>query len=71
MGIHDPRKFDFLTPPDVGTLKRAFEQLLALGAIDEEMEITRYGKRMARLPLDPTFAHLLLQSSKYGCTREC
>jgi len=70
MGVYDPRSFDFITPPDVGTLRRAFEQLLALGAIDGEMELTSYGGRMARLPLDPTFAHLLLQSPKYGCTRE-
>jgi len=70
MGVHDPRRFDFLTPPDGGTLRRAFEQLLALGAIDGEMGLTGYGRKMAKLPLDPTFAHLLLQSSKYGCTME-
>jgi len=70
MGIHDPRNFDFLTPPSTEALVKAFEQLLALGAIDEDMNITNHGKNMAKLPLDPMFAHLLLQSPKYGCIKE-
>lgn len=70
MGIHDPRSFDFLTRPDEKSLFKAFEQLFALGALDNQMNLTSYGKKMAKLPLDPTFAHLLLQSPKYGCTSE-
>jgi len=70
MGVHDPRSFDFLTRPSDKALEKAFQQLYAVGAIDGEMELTKYGKRMARLPLDPTFAHLLLQSPKYVCTSE-
>jgi len=69
-GIHDPRTFDFLTPPSIQNLKKAFELLYALKAIDNEMGLTEHGKKMARLPLDPSFAHLLLQSPKYGCISE-
>ena len=70
MGIHDPRSFDFLTRPNDQSLLKAFEQLYALDALDQDMNLTDYGKQMAKLPLDPTFAHLLLQSPKYGCTYE-
>ncbi len=70
MGVHDPRSFDFLTRPNDQSLLKAFEQLYALGSLDNEMNLTTYGKKMAKLPLDPTFAHLLLQSPKYGCTSE-
>jgi len=70
MGVHDPRSFDFLTPPDTVGLARAFERLYALGALDGEMNLTDYGKKMAKLPLDPTFAHFLLSSVKFGCTVE-
>jgi HrpA-like RNA helicase len=70
MGVHDPRSFDFLTPPDVKSLLKAFELLYALQAIDADMNLTLYGKKMAKLPLDPVFANLLLQSPKYGCTAE-
>jgi len=70
MGIHDPRSFDFLTRPSDQTLLKAFKQLYALEAFDDKMDLTPYGKAMAKLPLDPTFAHLLLQSPKYECTSE-
>ncbi len=70
MGVHDPRSFDFLTRPDDQSMMKAFEQLYALDALDKEMNLTEYGKRMAKLPLDPIFAHLLLQSPKYECVSE-
>jgi len=35
MGIHDPRNFDFLTPPSTKSLLKAFELLYALDAFDE------------------------------------
>jgi HrpA-like RNA helicase len=34
------------------------------------MKLTDHGKRLAKLPLDPVFGHLLLQSSKYDCVSE-
>jgi HrpA-like RNA helicase len=70
MGVHDPRSFDFLTRPSAQGLIKAFKQLYALEAVDDQMNLTPYGKSMAKLPLDPTFAHLLLQSPKYECTSE-
>jgi HrpA-like RNA helicase len=70
MGIHDPRTFDFLTQPSTETLVKAFEQLYALGAVDSAMNLTPYGKKMSKLPLDPTSAHLLLQSPEFKCTAE-
>lgn len=70
MGVHDPRTFDFLTQPSKHSLLKAFELLFALGAVDAEMKLTDHGKRLAKLPLDPVFGHLLLQSSKYDCVSE-
>lgn len=70
MGVHDPRTFDFVTPPSEQSLLKAFELLFALGAVDTEMKLTDHGRRLAKLPLDPVFGHLLLQSPKYGCSSE-
>lgn len=70
MGVYDPRSFDFLTKPNDQALIKAFKQLYALEALDDKMDLTPYGKSMAKLPLDPTFAHFLLQSPKYDCTSE-
>jgi len=70
MGVHDPRTFEFPTPPDTASLVAAFEMLHQLGAVDASMDLTPHGKDMAHLPLDPTYAYLLLQSPRFGCTRE-
>ncbi|KAL7536680.1 hypothetical protein ACHAWF_005535 [Thalassiosira exigua] len=70
MGIHDPRSFSFLTPPSPESIEKSFDVLKALGAVDKLMELTVYGREMSQLPLDPIYAHLLLQSSKFECVSE-
>lgn len=70
MGVHDPKKFDYLTAPNLESLKKASRLLFALGALDKRLELTDYGKMMAKLPVDPVYAHLLLQSAQYGCISE-
>jgi HrpA-like RNA helicase len=70
MGVHNPTDFDYLTPPSRDSLKKACELLYALGALDDNLDLTPYGKQMAKVPADPIYAHLLLQSGKYGCTDE-
>ena len=70
MGVDDLLKFEFVTPPDPSSLAAAFQQLYALGALNDEMLLTSYGEKLSRLPVDPVFAHLLLQSVTYGCTAE-
>jgi HrpA-like RNA helicase len=70
MGIKDPATFEFVTPPDKNGIIRATKMLYALSALDDDMQLTDYGKKLAILPLDPIFGNLLLQSSKYSCVHE-
>jgi len=70
MGIADPLSFDFVSRPDRGSLIRATKLLYALSALDDDMELTAHGRRLAKLPLDPVFGHLLVQSSEYSCVAE-
>ena len=70
MGVSDPLQFDFLTRPSNASIRRACELLYALGALNDSMELTGHGRKMAKLPVDPIYAHLLLQSPAYGCTHE-
>lgn len=70
MGIKDPTSFEFVTPPNKASLVRATKLLYALGALDGQMQLTTYGKKLAKLPLDPVFGHLLLQSAEYSCVKE-
>lgn len=70
MGISDPSSFEFVSTPDQASLKRATQQLYALNALDDALALTEYGKKLAKLPLDPVYGHLLLQSEQYLCVRE-
>ena len=70
MGIRDPTTFDFVTPPNAQSIVRAMKVLYALSALDNEMNITEYGKQLAKLPLDPMYGHLLLQSVEYTCLKD-
>ena len=70
MGINDVSAFEFVTPPSKASLKRAVEQLYALSALDDKLELTEHGKRLAKLPLDPIFGNLLIKSAEYGCVSD-
>jgi HrpA-like RNA helicase len=70
MGVHDPTQFEYLTRPSPKAIQRACRLLYALKALSDDLELTDHGKKMALLPVDPVFAHLLLQSPNFGCTKE-
>ena len=70
LGISDLVHFDFMDPPPAETLLRALEQLYALGALNDVGELTRLGRRMAELPLDPMLAKALIASGDYGVSEE-
>lgn len=70
LGINDLINFDFLDPPPHETLILALEQLYALGALNHKGELTKLGRRMAELPVDPMLAKMILASEKYKCSDE-
>uniref|UniRef100_A0A4W6BS53 RNA helicase n=1 Tax=Lates calcarifer TaxID=8187 RepID=A0A4W6BS53_LATCA len=65
LGINDLIHFDFMDPPPHETLVLALEQLYALGALNHMGELTKLGRRMAELPVDP-----MLISSLILCSEE-
>ncbi|SEO30229.1 ATP-dependent helicase HrpB [Paracoccus alcaliphilus] len=52
----------FLTPPPEAALSEARDLLRALEALDDAGRITAHGRALARLPLHPRLAHMLLRS---------
>lgn len=66
----DPASFRFVTAPPAEALRSALLLLLSLGALGGDQEITEHGRRMAQLPLDPQYAHLLLKAPEFKCTAE-
>uniref|UniRef100_A0A6Q2ZLN6 RNA helicase n=1 Tax=Esox lucius TaxID=8010 RepID=A0A6Q2ZLN6_ESOLU len=64
LGINDLIHFDFMDPPPHETLVLALEQLYALGALNHLGELTKLGRRMAELPVDPMLSKMILCSEQ-------
>eukprot|EP00727_Mastigamoeba_balamuthi_P012192 m51a1_g7596 putative atp-dependent rna helicase dhx8 (652) ;mRNA; f:224239-227355 len=71
LGVDDVFSFEYMDAPPADSIKRAFELLLCLGALDKQGHLADpLGKRMAMFPVDPTFAKVLITSADYGCSEE-
>jgi ATP-dependent helicase HrpA len=70
LGLGDLAKFPFLQPPDARGVKDGRDLLLELHAITAGGEITRVGKQLSQLPIDPRLARMVIESKQHGTTRE-
>ncbi|CAG8496477.1 12910_t:CDS:10, partial [Acaulospora colombiana] len=70
IGIHDVMNFEFMDPPHEQALIAALNDLYALGALNNNGELTKLGRRMAEFPLDPFLSKTIIWSEKYHCTEE-
>ena len=62
-GAPDPAALPFLDPPPAAALAEARERLRTLGAVDGDGRVTTHGRAIARLPLEPRLAHMLVEAS--------
>jgi len=67
-GVHDPAALRWPEPPPPGPLAQAQTILTELEALDKKGRITTTGQEMARLPLHPRLAHMLIVASRAGCS---
>ena len=66
-GVSDPYDLTWLDPPPEASLAVARQLLGDLAALDVSGRVTPLGGAMARLPLHPRLARLLLRSQEIGC----
>ncbi len=66
----DVRTFPFLNPPSPAAIQDGFAVLMELGAVDRHHRLTELGRVMARFPLDPRMARMLIQAEKEGALEE-
>ncbi len=69
-GLGAAEDFPFIDAPDGRALNDGYRLLQELGGIDAERRITRRGRAMARLPLDPRLARALLESKRFRAEDE-
>ena len=70
LGLGDLERFPFLDAPDPRLVNDGFRLLDELGAVDKQRRITRLGRQLARLPLDPRLARMVVAASSLGALRE-
>jgi len=68
-GVNDPASLRWLDPPPQASLAEARNRLTALGALDAAGGITAHGRAIAKLPLEPRIAHMLIAARDLGLAR--
>lgn len=67
--LGDIAKFPFVEAPDRRNVTAGRQLLAELGALDGP-RLTRLGRRLARLPIDPRLGRMILEAERQGCVRE-
>ena len=67
--LGDVRRFPFVDPPDPRAITDGVKLLEELNAVKND-QLTETGRQMARLPVDPRIARMIIESGKQGCARE-
>jgi len=68
--LGDIEAFPFVDPPDSRFVKDGFRLLFELGAVSEKNALTQLGRQIARLPVDPRLARMVLAGAERGSLRD-
>jgi ATP-dependent helicase HrpA len=70
LGLGDVEAFPFVDPPSPRAIADGYAMLNELGAVDDEKNLTDIGRELARLPLDPRVARMLVAARAEGCLEQ-
>ena len=70
LGLGDVEKFPFIDPPDGRMVRDGYKLLEELGAVTSSGKLTGTGRRMARFPVDPKLARMVLEAQHQACLQE-
>ncbi|HUX90315.1 MAG TPA: ATP-dependent RNA helicase HrpA [Gallionellaceae bacterium] len=68
--LGEVEKFPFIEAPGSRAISDGYQLLAELGAINETRQLTPLGKELAKFPLDPKIARLLLAGRQQQCLQE-
>jgi ATP-dependent helicase HrpA len=75
IGLGDIAGFPFVEPPDRRNIKDGLDLLHELGAVEatsteHHPKLTPIGRKLARLPVDPRLARMVIEADSGGCLNE-
>ncbi|MBW1637238.1 MAG: ATP-dependent RNA helicase HrpA [Deltaproteobacteria bacterium] len=68
--LGNPSHFPFIDPPHGNAIRDGYRLLQELGAITGDMKLTRNGRIMSDLPIDPCISRIILEAVANNCLRE-
>ena len=70
LNLGDIENFPFVDAPASRMIADGYQLLAELGAVDEARALTPIGRQLARLPIDPRVARMLVAAKQEGCLSE-
>lgn len=70
MGLGDIAAFPFVDPPDSKAINDGFKLLQELGAVGKDRRITRIGRQLGQLPVDPRLGRMLIEAHDHNALHE-
>ena len=71
LDLGDVEQFPFLDPPDPRQVRDGVQLLEELGALESgTSKLTKLGRRLSRLPIDPRLGRMVLAAEQNGCLAE-
>src|SRR3989442_7491538 len=70
LGLDEVESFPFLDAPSPRAIADGYALLHELNAVDERNDLTEVGRELAKLPLDPRVARMLVAGRAEGCLDE-
>ena len=67
LGFGDIQSFPFIDPPDYRAVRDGYATLHEIGAIDEQNRLTKLGRHIASLPVDPRLARIIVAGEDEEC----
>ncbi len=68
--LGDVEDFPFIEPPLGRAVVDGYQLLQELGAVDEDKQLTKLGRELATLPLDPRIGRMILAGRDHLCLTE-
>ena len=68
--LGEPESFPFVEPPQPRMIADGYQLLAELGAVDERLNLTATGAQLAKLPIDPRIARVIVAAKQENCLRE-
>ena len=69
LGLGRIEEFPFLDAPDPRAVSDGWQQLIELGAVDKQRQLTSLGRTLARWPIDVKLGRMLIAAREHGVLR--